>query len=236
MSAAQQEEKQREWARIFAKAWNDPDFKKRLLADPATVLDQQGMTVSPGTQIKAVENTEQVFHVTVPLKPTAKRPVRFEEDEGETYSKAGAANSRVPWAGSNWCFFTYQVWCDGALRQRFLADPVEVMAEYDLPVPQEVEVRVVENTPDVRYLVLPAEPAERSRDLEQQAADAIPECQCPASRDLNRIRVGVLGKNGELFAFHEDVNLEIVAPDDPLRKGKPPLADSVATSGPGGRG
>jgi hypothetical protein len=248
MSAVEEyREKNRQWARIFAKAWNDPDFKNRLLADPATVLNKVGMTVPPGTQIKAVENTDKVFHLNVPLKPTTKRPLRFEE--GENYSKArpellhdpaavgrAAAKSQVPWSGSDWCFFTHKVWCDGALRQRFMADPVRVMAEYDLPVPQDVEVRVVENTPDVRYLVLPAQPAEPGGgDLEQQAAEAIPQCQCPSSRDLNRSRVGVLGKNGELFAFHEDVYLEI-GPDSPFLNGKPPLTRSEANSPEDGRG
>jgi Nitrile hydratase, alpha chain len=232
MSEVEYREKNRQWARIFAKAWKDPDFKNRLLADPATVLHEEGMTVPPGTQIKAVENTDKVFYVNVPLKPTVKRPLRFEE--GENYSKArpqllhdvpavahAIAETQVPWAGSNWCLFTHKVWCDSALRQRFLADPVRVMAEYDLPLPPDVEIRVVENTAGVRYLVLPAQPAEPSGgELEHQAADAIPQCQCPSSRDLNRGRVGVLGKNGELFAFHEDINLEI-GPDSPFLNGKP---------------
>jgi nitrile hydratase len=182
MPAVEYWERNSHWARIFAKAWNDPEFKNRLLADPVTVLNEEGMTVPPGAQIKAVENTDKVFHAIVPLKPTAKRPLRLEE--GWDYSTAIAVKSPVPWAGTNWCFFTHRIWCDAAEHQRFLADPVRVMAEYDLPLPNDVEIRVVENTADVRYLVLPAKPAEPgSGDIEQQAAEAIPGCQCPSSRD-----------------------------------------------------
>lgn len=51
-----------------------------------------------------------------------------------------------------------QIWSDDQLKERMLADPAGVLQEYGVEVPYGVEVRVVEDTSDVRYLVLPASP------------------------------------------------------------------------------
>ena len=58
-----------QWGQIVAKAWQDDAFKKRLLADPAAVLKEQGLELPAGTQIRVVENTDQVIHLTLPAKP-----------------------------------------------------------------------------------------------------------------------------------------------------------------------
>ena len=43
---AEQNEQQKQWAKIVAKAWADEDYKQRLLADPASVMKDEGMEVS----------------------------------------------------------------------------------------------------------------------------------------------------------------------------------------------
>ena len=53
------------------KAWADDDFKKRVLANPAAVLKEHGVEVPPGVQIRVVENTDQVLHLTMPPKSSS---------------------------------------------------------------------------------------------------------------------------------------------------------------------
>ena len=55
-------------------------------------------------------------------------------------------------------------WKDEALKARFMADPKSVLAEYDIPVPDNMDVKVVENADDCVHITLPAPPAEH-RDL-----------------------------------------------------------------------
>ena len=55
-------------------------------------------------------------------------------------------------------------WKDEALKARFMSDPKAVLAEYDVPVPDGIDVKVVENADDCVHITLPAAPAE-SMDL-----------------------------------------------------------------------
>lgn len=66
------------WNQLIAKAWADPALKQRLLANPAEVLKEEGMVTPPGVQIKVVENTETVIHLTLPPPPT---PEELSEEE-----------------------------------------------------------------------------------------------------------------------------------------------------------
>ena len=50
-------------------------------------------------------------------------------------------------------------WKDEALKARFMADPKAVLAEYDMPVPDGMDVKVVENADDCVHITLPAPPA-----------------------------------------------------------------------------
>ena len=49
-------------------------------------------------------------------------------------------------------------WKDEALKARFMADPKAVLAEYDLPVPDGIDVKVVENADDCVHITLPVRP------------------------------------------------------------------------------
>ena len=53
---------------IIAKAWADEAFKQRLLADTATVLAEEGIEIPDGVTLKAVENTDTLFHLVIPPK------------------------------------------------------------------------------------------------------------------------------------------------------------------------
>ena len=69
-----------QWGQIVAKAWQDDAFKKRLLVNPSAVLKEQGLEVSAGVQVRVVENTDQVIHLTLPAK---RRDGELSEDELE---------------------------------------------------------------------------------------------------------------------------------------------------------
>ena len=59
------------WGLLVADAWADDALKKRLLSDPAAVLKERGITTPPNVQIKTIEDTANVMHLVLPMKPAA---------------------------------------------------------------------------------------------------------------------------------------------------------------------
>ena len=72
----------KQWAQIVSKAWDDEQFKHRLLADPAKVLKENGITVPVGMTVNVLENTDVVCNLTLPLKPS--QATELTEDELES--------------------------------------------------------------------------------------------------------------------------------------------------------
>ena len=60
------------YGKVVAKAWRDPAFKAKLIADPQAVLREAGMAVPAGVTVKVVENTATHLHFVLPPKPTGK--------------------------------------------------------------------------------------------------------------------------------------------------------------------
>lgn len=56
-------------ASMFVRAWTDPGFKARLLADPKEVLSEIGISIDEDIEIGVVENTEGKFHILLPEAP-----------------------------------------------------------------------------------------------------------------------------------------------------------------------
>ena len=54
-------------------------------------------------------------------------------------------------------------WKDDALKQRFMSDPKSVLAEYDMPVPDGMDVKVVENADNCVHITMPMAPAEHHK-------------------------------------------------------------------------
>ena len=65
-----QEEQGKKMSQLIAKCWADEGFKRKLLADPAATLKAAGAQLPAGLSIKAVENTDKVFHLVIPAQPT----------------------------------------------------------------------------------------------------------------------------------------------------------------------
>ncbi len=119
-------------AKLVARAWRDPNFKARLIADPKAVCGEMGIDAASINEFVILENTENTRHMVVcTLCSCYPRPIL----------------GRPPdWYKS----LNY--------RQRAVNDPRGVMREFGLDLPDDVEVRVHDSTADIRYLVLPLRP------------------------------------------------------------------------------
>lgn len=86
----------RKFAMVVERAWRDPVFKARLLAEPHVALALLGLEVPSGMTVKVVENTETVVHLVLPAKPA----------EGELSEEAleavagGTGSMFASWGGS----------------------------------------------------------------------------------------------------------------------------------------
>jgi len=123
----------RNGARIVARAWVDPEYKKRLLADGGAAIAELGY-VGRGEDIVVLENTPKVRNMVV-----------------------CTLCSCYPWS----VLGLPPVWYKSApYRSRAVIDPRGVLKELGSAVPDDVEVRVWDSTAELRYLVLPERPAE----------------------------------------------------------------------------
>ena len=61
--------KERQWAKVIAMAWLDEVFKKRLMADPLTVLKEHGIEFPKGLRVNILEGKAGEINVTLPPKP-----------------------------------------------------------------------------------------------------------------------------------------------------------------------
>ncbi len=65
----QEMSQERLWGQLVARAWSDQGFKRRLLSDPRAVLAEHGFDVPEGTEIRVLEDTPTVRHLTLPPCP-----------------------------------------------------------------------------------------------------------------------------------------------------------------------
>jgi nitrile hydratase len=133
--------------RVVARAWVDPAFKARLLADAKAAVTEFGIDPGPIVTLVAIENTEQVHNVVVCTLCSC-------------YPRA-ILGLPPDWYKS----LRY--------RSRTVVDPRGVLREFGLELPADVEVRVYDSTADIRYLVIPARPAGTERMSEEELAGLV---------------------------------------------------------------
>lgn len=119
-------------ARLVARAWVDPEFKGRLLADARSAALELGLDPGPSPVVVALENTDAVHHVVVCTLCSC-------------YPRA-LLGPPPAWYKS----LPY--------RSRAVSDPRGVLAEFGLQISDDVELRVLDSTADIRYLVIPRRP------------------------------------------------------------------------------
>ena len=130
-------------ARLVARAWVDPDFKQRLLSDARSAALELGLDPGPSPVVVAVENTDDVHHMVVCTLCSC-------------YPRA-LLGPPPAWYKS----LPY--------RSRAVSDPRGVLDEFGVELGDDVELRVLDSTADIRYLVMPT-PSGRHRGHERGRA------------------------------------------------------------------
>ncbi|MGH2352541.1 MAG: nitrile hydratase subunit alpha [Chloroflexota bacterium] len=131
-------------ARVVARAWTDPAYKERLLRDPKAAVAELGIEVGGYQRLEVLENTEQTHHVVV-----------------------CTTCSCVPSPLSG---FTPDWYKSTVYRTRIVSEPRDVLRDFGLELPEDVEVRVVDTDQQRRCLVLPKWPAGAEGLTEEQLA------------------------------------------------------------------
>ena len=122
----------RNGAKVVAKAWTDPEFKAWLLEDATAALGSLGFTGMQGEHMVAVENTEMVHNIVV-----------------------CTLCSCYPWPVLG---LPPQWYKSEAYRSRVVIEPRAVLADFDVILPEETEIRVWDSTAEIRYMVIPRRP------------------------------------------------------------------------------
>ena len=120
-------------ARLVARAWVDPDYKARLLADASRAARELGVAGFVGENVMALENTAGVHNVV-----------------------ACTLCSCYPWAVLGLPPSWYK---SPAYRARIVREPRAVLREFGVELGEDVELRVWDSSSDMRYFVLPRRPA-----------------------------------------------------------------------------
>ena len=120
-------------ARVVAKAWCDPEYKQRLLADAPAAIDELGYLGKATAHLKVVENTDKVHNLVVCTLCSC-----------YPFSILGIAPAWYKAA---------------AYRSRAVRDPRGVLAEFGVDIDDDVEIHVWDSTAELRYLVMPQRPA-----------------------------------------------------------------------------
>ena len=119
-------------SRMVARAWVDPDFKRRLLTNGKSAMDELGLAGAEAQQLDVVENSPSVHNVVV-----------------------CTLCSCYPWAVLGLPPTWYK---QPAYRSRIVKEPRKVLEEFGVSLDADIEIRVWDSSAEVRYLVLPERP------------------------------------------------------------------------------
>jgi nitrile hydratase len=137
----------RNGARVVARAWSDPDYKARVLADGSKAIAELGFSGVQGEDMVVVENTDHVHNLVV-----------------------CTLCSCYPWPTLG----LPPVWYKSApYRSRAVSDPRGVLKEFGVDVAESTEIRVWDSNAELRYLVLPQRPAGSEGMTEEQLAGLV---------------------------------------------------------------
>ena len=134
-------------AKVVAKAWTDPDYKKWLLRDGTAAIGKLGYIGVQGENMVVVANTPDVHNVVV-----------------------CTLCSCYPWSTLG----LPPIWFKSApYRSRVVIEPRAVLGEFGVAVSDETEVRVWDSTAELRYLVMPMRPAGTEGFTEEKLAELV---------------------------------------------------------------
>jgi nitrile hydratase len=134
-------------ARVVARAWADPEFKARLLADATEAANSLGHVSPVGSHLIALENTGKQHNLVV-----------------------CTLCSCYPWE----VLGLPPVWYKSApFRSRAVIEPRSVLADFGMTLPADTEIRIWDSTAETRFLVLPLRPAGTEGWSEEQLAELV---------------------------------------------------------------
>ncbi len=137
----------RNGAQVVARAWVDPAYKGRLLANGTAAIAELGFGGRGGDYLVVVENTPRVHNLIV-----------------------CTLCSCYPWAVLGLPPVWYK---SAAYRSRSVIDPRGVLREFGLALSEDVEIRVWDSTAELRYLVLPERPTGSENLSERELAELV---------------------------------------------------------------
>ena len=134
-------------ANVVAKAWVDPEYKKRLLNDATSAIRELSYQGRQGENMVVVENTPETHNVIVctlcscyPWPVLGIPPTWYKSDE---------------------------------YRSRTVREPRKVLLEFGLPLDPKVQIKVWDSTAEIRYLVLPMRPKGTENMNENELAELV---------------------------------------------------------------
>ena len=134
-------------ANVVAKAWVDPEYKKRLLIDATSAIRELSYQGRQGENMVVVENTPEIHNVIVctlcscyPWPVLGIPPTWYKSDE---------------------------------YRSRTVREPRKVLLEFGLSLDPKVQIKVWDSTAEIRYLVLPMRPKGTERLGESELAELV---------------------------------------------------------------
>lgn len=122
----------RNGAKVVAKAWTDPDYKKRLMDDATAAIAELGFSGRQGEHMQVVENTDTVHNMVV-----------------------CTLCSCYPWTVLGLPPAWYKA---SEYRARSVKEPRAVLKEFGVELPEATTIKVWDSTAELRYLVLPRRP------------------------------------------------------------------------------
>jgi nitrile hydratase subunit alpha len=134
-------------AKVVARSWVDPEYRKLLLEDATSAVEQFNLTGAQGTDIVAVANAPMVHNLVV-----------------------CTLCSCYPWPLLGLPPTWYK---DTAYRSRAVIDPRGLLKEFGLELAEDVELRVWDSTAELRYLVIPERPAGTEGMSEEELAQLV---------------------------------------------------------------
>ena len=134
--------------KIVAKAWVDPEFKKNLLADPLKAINASfELDITTPLDLVVLENTPTVHNVVV---------------------------CTLCYCYPRMLLGIPPAWYKSIdYRSRVVVEPRKVLAEFGTHIPDDIEVRVSDSTADLRFLVLPYQPAGTESLSEAELAELV---------------------------------------------------------------
>ena len=134
-------------ANVVAKAWVDPEYKKRLLIDATSAIRELSYQGRQGENMVVVENTPEIHNIIVctlcscyPWPVLGIPPTWYKSDE---------------------------------YRSRTVREPRKVLLEFGLPLDPKVQIKVWDSTAEIRYLVLPMRPKGTENMNESELAELV---------------------------------------------------------------